>query len=123
MKPNPDLSDEQKAVLFEGATERPYSGTLLHVAADGTFTCANCYSPLFASDAIYDSGSGWPSFDDALPGSVVLREDNSHGMLRTEVVCASCGGHLGHRFPDGPPETTGQRYCINSLALDFTKRD
>lgn len=119
---NPDLSAEQKAVLFDKATERPFTGSLLHVTDDGDYTCANCGAVLFASDAKYDAHCGWPSFDRALPGSVKYHDDRSHGMVRTEVTCATCGGHLGHVFPDGPSETTGERYCINSLALNFTKR-
>ena len=119
---NPNLTTEQKAVLFEKATEAPFSGKLLTINDDGEYVCANCSSVLFSSDAKYDSGCGWPSFDSALAGSVEFKEDRSHGMLRTEVVCANCGSHLGHVFPDGPKETTGQRYCINSLSLNFTKR-
>ncbi len=118
---NPSLSPEQQAVLFDKATEAPFSGKLLHVTDDGMFVCANCGTQLFASSAKYDSGCGWPSFDRALPEAVTCHDDTSHGMVRTEVTCAKCGGHLGHVFPDGPTETTGDRYCINSLSLDFTK--
>ena len=116
---NPKLSAEQKAVLFEGATERPFSGALLDEKRDGVFACANCGAALFTSDTKFDSGSGWPSFDAALDGAVELREDDSHGMQRVEASCSNCGGHLGHVFPDGPRDTTGERYCINSLCLDF----
>lgn len=116
---NPNLSDEQRRVLFDKATERPFSGELLSVDDDGRYTCANCRQVLFSSEAKYDSGCGWPSFDQAIDGGVEYHEDDSHGMQRTEVTCARCGGHLGHVFPDGPRETTGQRYCINSLSLDF----
>jgi peptide-methionine (R)-S-oxide reductase len=119
---NPHLTDEQRSVLFDKVTERPFTGKLLHVTDDGTYVCANCGAKLFASDNKYDSGCGWPSFDRALPGSVTYDTDHSHGMTRTEITCATCGGHLGHAFPDGPVETTGDRYCINSLALDFHKR-
>lgn len=121
MKPlNPDLTPEQKAVLADKATEAPWTGKLLHVTDDGLYVCANCGALLFASDAKYDSGCGWPSFDRAIKGSVRYETDRSYGMVRTEVLCANCGGHLGHAFPDGPSETTGDRYCINSLALAFT---
>lgn len=119
---NPHLTDEQKAVLFNKATEAPFTGKLLDVTDDGTYVCANCNTQLFDSNAKYDSGCGWPSFDKAIKGSVKYDIDTSHGMTRTEVTCATCGGHLGHAFPDGPVETTGDRYCINSLSLDFTKK-
>jgi len=118
---NPSLSPEQQAVLFDKATETPFSGKWLENHDDGTYNCANCGAKLFDSQTKYESGCGWPSFDRAIKGSVVFAEDTSHSMVRTEVTCANCGGHLGHIFPDGPKETTGDRYCINSLALDFTK--
>ncbi len=120
---NANLSDKQKAVLFEKATEAPYSGKWLDHTADGTYVCANCGAKLFASGTKFDSHCGWPSFDAALPGSVAYHDDTSHGMRRVEVTCAACGGHLGHVFPDGPRETTGQRYCINSLSLEFAPLD
>lgn len=118
---NPDLTSEQQDVLFNKATEKPYSGELLNVTDEGEYTCANCGNKLFDSSAKYDAGCGWPSFDRAVKGSVDYHEDASHGMIRTEVTCANCGGHLGHVFPDGPTETTGTRYCINSLAMNFTQ--
>lgn len=118
MKPR-HLTAEQQAVLFDRATEPPFSGGLLRVTDDGEYICANCGQMLFDSSAKFDSGCGWPSFDQAVAGAVETREDSSHGMTRTEVVCAGCGGHLGHVFDDGPAETTGQRYCINSLSLNF----
>ncbi len=117
---NKNLSDEQKKVLFEKSTETPFSGSLLNKNDDGTFVCANCDQALFASETKFDSDCGWPSFDQAIEGSVEYNNDNSFFMKRTEVVCSNCGGHLGHVFDDGPKETTGKRYCINSLSLDFT---
>lgn len=116
------LSPEQRKVLFEKATEAPFSGALLHTDKDGDYTCANCGTLLFHSSRKYDSGCGWPSFDQSVKGAVAYTEDSSHGMIRTEITCANCGGHLGHVFPDGPRETTGQRYCVNSLALAFRDR-
>lgn len=110
------LTDEQYRVLREKGTEAPFSGKLLHADIHGFYNCAACGNPLFASDAKFDSGTGWPSFDQALPGAVREVEDDSHGMRRTEVVCAKCGSHLGHVFNDGPT-TTGKRYCTNSVCL------
>ncbi len=112
------LTEEQYAVLRGKGTEAPFSGKLLHETADGMYACAACGNALFASDAKFDSGTGWPSFDQALPGSTKIIEDVSHGMRRQEVVCANCGSHLGHVFDDGPTET-GKRYCINSVCLDL----
>ncbi len=112
------LTPEQYAVLREKGTEAPFSGKLLHTEGSGTFMCAACGNPLFASDAKFDSGTGWPSFDETLPGAVKLVEDTSHGMHRTEVACAKCGSHLGHLFDDGPTKT-GKRYCMNSVCLDL----
>ena len=113
------LSPEQHAILREGGTEPPFSGNLLHNKEDGTYACAGCGTALFSSDSKYDSGSGWPSFFKPISEDVILEiPDNSHGMVRTEIQCANCKGHLGHVFPDGPTPT-GQRYCVNSLSLDF----
>ena len=120
---NPRLSDEQRAVLFDKATEAPFSGTLLHMTDAGKYNCANCGTILFDASAKFDSGCGWPSFDDPLPHAVEYHDDTSHGMSCTEVTCATCGGHLGHVFDDGPSKTTGKRYCINSLSLDFNASD
>ena len=113
------LTPEQYKILRERGTEAPFSGKLLHEKRDGVYRCAACGNALFASGTKFDSGSGWPSFDDAIPGSTKLHEDVSLGMKRTEVVCAQCGSHLGHMFDDGPSETTGKRYCINSVCLDL----
>ncbi len=105
-----------------GGTEPPFSGRYHDFKGDGRFLCACCSAPLFDSRDKYDSGTGWPSFTRPLaPGAVVERTDHSHGMVRVEVLCAACAAHLGHRFEDGPPPT-GQRYCINSLALRFEPR-
>lgn len=112
------LSPEEYRILRERGTESPFSGELLSVKDDGTFTCAGCGNPLFSSDTKFDSGSGWPSFFDAIEGSVEFEQDTRHGMNRVEVSCSRCGGHLGHVFEDGP-EPTGKRYCINSVSLDF----
>lgn len=116
------LTPEQYAVMREKGTEAPFSGKLLHENGKGFYTCAACGKELFASEAKFDSGTGWPSFDQALPGAVKLNEDNGHGMRRTEVVCANCGSHLGHLFDDGPTKT-GQRYCLNSVCLDLDKSE
>ncbi len=112
------LTPEQYEVLREKGTEAPFSGKYLHEKKEGTYTCAACGNALFASGTKFDSGTGWPSFDDALPNAVKFIDDGSHGMARTEVVCAQCGSHLGHVFPDGPTNT-GKRYCMNSVCLDL----
>ncbi|MCK6578968.1 MAG: peptide-methionine (R)-S-oxide reductase MsrB [Anaerolineae bacterium] len=112
------LTPEQYAVLRQRATERPFTGEYYKTDTQGEYLCAACGLPLFSSDTKYHSGSGWPSFWDVIEqGSVVLKPDTSHGMQRVEIECARCGSHLGHVFDDGPRETTGMRYCINSVSL------
>lgn len=117
------LSPEQFEVCRRKGTERPFSGRYWNCKEDGVYRCACCGNPLFDAKTKYDSGSGWPSFWQPLDESRVRTEtDPSHGMLRTEVLCGRCDAHLGHVFPDGP-EPTGQRYCMNSVALDLRSRD
>jgi len=112
------LTPEQYDILRNKGTEAPFTSELLKEKRDGIYHCAACGNPLFGSDTKFDSGSGWPSFDDALPGAVKFVDDTSHGMDRTEVVCAQCGSHLGHVFDDGPTKS-GKRHCINGVCLAF----
>ena len=112
------LTPEQYQVMRQHGTERPGSCALLHEKRAGVFACAGCEQELFASKLKFESGTGWPSFNDPIPDSVETETDRSYGMVRTEVHCANCGSHLGHVFPDGPPPT-GLRYCINGVALTF----
>jgi peptide-methionine (R)-S-oxide reductase len=112
------LTAQQQHVLVEHGTERPGSSPLNHEKRPGEFQCAGCGAQIFAAGTKFDSGTGWPSFFDVLPGAVETSTDTRHGMTRTEFHCARCGGHLGHIFPDGP-QPTGLRYCTNGCALDF----
>lgn len=115
------LAPAQYAVLRQQATEPPWSSEFLAEKGDGVYRCAGCGAELFRSDAKFESGSGWPSFTEpAVASAVELREDHGHGMVRTEVVCRACGGHLGHVFPDGPGPA-GDRYCINGCALELDR--
>jgi methionine-R-sulfoxide reductase len=113
------LPADRYAVLRRGGTEPPWSGDLLDVDGTGVFRCAGCGAELFDTEAKFESGTGWPSFDRArAAGTVLERKERSFGLARTEILCARCGGHLGHVFPDGPTDT-GQRYCVNSLSLTY----
>lgn len=113
----------QYHVMREKGTEAPFSGALVESDAKGMYVCAACGNELFSSDTKFDSNSGWPSFYDAKDGAVEFHDDTSHDMTRTEVKCARCGSHLGHIFNDAPEQPTGQRYCINSVALDVKPPD
>jgi peptide-methionine (R)-S-oxide reductase len=113
------LTPEQYQVMRQHGTERPGTCALLHEKRQGTFSCAGCGQPLFATGRKFESGTGWPSFDEPLEGAVETTADRSYGMVRTEVHCSRCGSHLGHVFPDGPPPSHN-RYCINGVAMDFT---
>jgi peptide-methionine (R)-S-oxide reductase len=118
-----ELSPEEYEVLRKKGTEAPFTGAFVDNHASGMYVCKACGTPLFSSDAKFDSGTGWPSFTDpAVAENVGTRSDDDHGMHRTEVFCKKCGGHLGHVFDDGPAEAGGKRYCINSVCLDFEER-
>lgn len=115
------LGRKRFMILRKKGTEPPFSGELLHIDDDGVFTCGGCGIELFRSDSKYNSGSGWPSFFDSISEDRIKKDvDRSHGMVRVEISCARCGGHLGHVFEDGP-DPSGLRYCVNSLSLDFKK--
>lgn len=113
------LTSEQYYVLRERGTEAPFTGKFYKHFEKGIYMCGACGQELFSSDTKFNSDCGWPSFDRSLEGNVVFKEDTSYGMERTEVLCSKCGSHLGHIFDDGPQETTGKRFCINSLSLHF----
>ena len=113
------LTPEEYYVLRQKGTERPFTGLHNLQFNKGSYHCKACNAKLFESNNKFESGCGWPSFDQAIEGAIEYVRDTSHGMIRTETLCANCGSHLGHVFNDGPKETTGQRYCINSVSLDF----
>lgn len=124
MKKDEELPKELYDVARGGGTEAPFAGKYLDNKEKGTYKCAICGAELFSSDTKFESGTGWPSFTEpANLEHVVLKEDDSLGMVRTEVLCKNCGAHLGHVFSDGPQEKGGKRYCINSVCLDFEKKD
>jgi peptide-methionine (R)-S-oxide reductase len=117
------LTPEQYTVLRQKGTERPHTGEYAEFFENGTYVCAACGNKLFDSDTKFHSDCGWPSFDQAIKGAVIYEHDSSYGWDRTEVMCANCGGHLGHVFDDGPEETTGQRFCTNSVSIKFIPAD
>lgn len=115
------LTPKQYKILRKKGTDMPGDYGYTSTFEKGTYFCAACNAKLFKSNTKYDSHCGWPSFDDAIKDAVIYQEDLSHGMIRTEIICSKCGGHLGHIFDDGPKETTGKRYCVNSTSLSFKK--
>lgn len=115
-----ELTDAQYTILRKKGTERPFTGAYNMHFENGIYHCAGCDTPLFESHTKFDAGCGWPSFDASIKGNVTYILDKSHGMMRTEIVCSSCDGHLGHVFNDGPT-ATGTRYCVNSISIDFKK--
>ncbi len=116
------LTPQQFHILRKKGTDLPGTGQYTYHFDKGIYKCAACGAPLFKSDNKYESHCGWPSFDDAIEGAIIMQPDYSHNMIRTEIICANCGGHLGHIFDDGPQETTGKRYCVNSTSLNFEKK-
>lgn len=114
-----ELTDQEYYVLREAGTERPFSSPLNKIYEPGTYVCAACKTPLYRSEDKFDSGTGWPSFDRVIEGNVAFSTDSKLGYMRNEEHCATCGGHLGHVFDDGPRATTGKRHCINGVALEF----
>ena len=112
------LSQEEYRVLREQGTEYPHSGAYNSHYEKGTYNCRGCNQPLYASDSKFDSGCGWPSYDQSIEGVIEYRKDSSHGMVRVEIVCSNCGGHQGHVFDDGPT-ASGKRYCVNSASISF----
>ena len=113
------LSPQEEAVIIHKGTERPFTGEYWNTFEEGKYVCAACGQTLFNSDSKFDSDCGWPSFDKAIKGAVTYHDDNSLGMTRTEVLCSNCQSHLGHVFEDGPKETTGERFCTNSVSIKF----
>ena len=118
-----ELSDMEYRVLRKAATERPFTSELLNIKEPGVFVCAACENPLYETKHKFDSGTGWPSFDRAIEGSLAYSSDKKLGYKRDELLCGKCGSHLGHVFNDGPRETTGKRHCINGVALDFKPKN
>jgi peptide-methionine (R)-S-oxide reductase len=116
-----ELGPDRYRILREKATERPFTGVYNLHFEDGGYACGGCKLPLFESNSKFESGCGWPSFDESIKGSVEYIKDGSHGMIRTEILCSNCGSHLGHIFNDGPT-STGQRYCVNSASVNFYKK-
>jgi len=116
------LSEEAFYVTRQHGTEAPFSGKFYDYKGDGLYRCVCCDAPLFESDTKFDSGTGWPSYYEAVEGAITEIKDSTHGMVRVEVTCSNCDAHLGHLFPDGP-EPTGQRYCINSVCLNFEDKE
>jgi len=115
------LTEQEYYVLRQKGTDRPSQGGLTSHFEKGTYHCAACNLQLFKSNSKFESHCGWPSFDDAIKGTVNFVRDTSHGMIRTEIICAACNSHLGHIFDDGPKETTGKRYCVNTTSIKFVK--
>ena len=116
------LTNQEYYVLRQAGTDKPSDNGYTSHFEKGTYVCRACKTPLFPSKSKYKSHCGWPSFDDALKEKILFKRDTSHGMIRTEIICAACGGHLGHIFDDGPKETTGKRYCVNTSSIKFVKK-